>query len=53
MKMVAGPDAALHGILLPVLVTAQPLKSDFRKARMVAQVRVAIARFLEYFDSPG
>jgi len=52
-KLAAEPDAALHGILVPLLTAAQALKADPQKVSAVAEMRVAIAHYPQYFDDPG
>lgn len=52
-KLAAEPDAALHGILLPLLAAAQALQADPGKAEPVAAMRAALARYPLYFDDPG
>ena len=52
-RLAPGPDAALHGILLPLLRAAQALKADPGNAGAVADMRAAIARYPQYFDDPG
>ncbi len=47
------PDAALHGILVPLLGAAQVLKRDPRHLQAVADMREAIAHYPQYFDDPG
>lgn len=47
------PDAALHGILVPLLGAAQVLKRDPRNLQAVADMREAIAHYPQYFDDPG
>ena len=52
-KLAAGPDAALHGILVPLMGAAQVLKADPKKVSAVADMRAAIARYPQYFTDPG
>ncbi len=52
-KLAAEPDAALHGILVPLLSAAQALKAHPDKVAAVARMRTAIARYPQYFDDPG
>ncbi|RCS28956.1 DnrO protein [Rhodanobacter denitrificans] len=52
-KLSAEPDAALHGILVPLLTAAQALKADPQKVSAVADMRAAIAHYPEYFNDPG
>ncbi|MFC5526944.1 DnrO protein [Rhodanobacter ginsengisoli] len=46
------PDAALHGILVPLLRAAQVLKQDPHNRRAVADMREAIAHYPQYFNDP-
>jgi hypothetical protein len=52
-KLSTQPDAALHGILVPLLTAAQALKADPAKVSAVADMRAAIAHYPQYFDDPG
>ena len=52
-KLSAEPDAALHGILVPLLTAAQALKADPAKVSAVADMRAAIAHYPQYFNDPG
>ncbi|TPG11157.1 DnrO protein [Rhodanobacter glycinis] len=52
-KLAAEPDAALHGILVPLLSAAQTLKADPKKVGAVADMRAAIAHYPQYFNDPG
>lgn len=52
-KLSAEPDAALHGILVPLLSAAQALKADPKKVSAVADMRAAIAHYPQYFNDPG
>ncbi len=52
-KLAAEPDAALHGILVPLLGAAQALKNDPKHVEAVARMRAAIARYPQYFNDPG
>ena len=52
-KLAAEPDAALHGILVPLLSAAQALKADPKKVGAVAEMRAAIAHYPQYFNDPG
>lgn len=47
------PDAALHGILVPLMSAAQTLKAYPKKVGAVADMRAAIARYPQYFNDPG
>ncbi|KRE86623.1 DnrO protein [Rhodanobacter sp. Soil772] len=52
-KLAPEPDAALHGILVPLLGAAQALKADPQKVGAVADMRAAIAHYPQYFNDPG
>lgn len=53
-KLDAAPDAALHGILVPLLGAAQALKADpAGHVAAVGDMRAALARYPQYFDDPG
>jgi hypothetical protein len=52
-KLSARPDAALHGILVPLLSAAQSLKADPANLAAVAAMREALARYPQYFNDPG
>jgi hypothetical protein len=52
-KLSAEPDAALHGILVPLLGAAQSLKANPANVAAVATMREALARYPHYFDDPG
>ncbi|EIM02924.1 DnrO protein [Rhodanobacter thiooxydans] len=52
-KLSAEPDAALHGILVPLMSAAQTLKADPKKVSAVADMRAAIAHYPQYFNDPG
>ncbi len=52
-KLSAEPDAALHGILVPLLGAAQALKADPHDVKAVDDMRAALARYPQYFDDPG
>jgi hypothetical protein len=52
-KLAAEPDAALHGILVPLLSAAQTLKADPNKLGAVADMRAAIAHYPQYFNDTG
>lgn len=52
-KLAAEPDAALHGVLLPLLGAAQALKADPQKVAAVADMRAAIANYPTFFNDPG
>lgn len=52
-KLTAEPDAALHGILIPLLSAAQTLKADPSSTAPVAVMRSAIAAYPRYFADPG
>lgn len=52
-KLAPEPDAALHGILAPLLGGAQALKQNPQNLKAVARMREAIAHYPQYFDDPG
>lgn len=52
-KLAAEPDAALHGILVPLLGAAQALKADPQDVKAVADMRTALAHYPQYFNDPG
>ena len=52
-KLAAEPDAALHGILVPLLGAAQALKVNPQNVKAVADMRAALARYPQYFNDPG
>ena len=52
-ELAADPDAALHGILVPLLGAAQALKADPQNVKAVADMRTALAHYPRYFNDPG
>jgi hypothetical protein len=52
-KLSAEPDAALHGILVPLLTAAQALQANPDNLTPVADMRAALAHYPQYFDDPG
>lgn len=52
-KLAAAPDAALHGILVPLLSAAQALKADPQGVQAVADMRTALAHYPQYFNDAG
>ncbi len=52
-KLSAEPDAALHGILVPLLTAAQAMQANPDNAAPVADMRAAIAHYPRYFNDPG
>jgi len=52
-SLAAEPDAALHGILAPLLTAAQALKHDPAHMAAVADMRTALSHYPQYFDDPG
>lgn len=52
-KLAADPDAALHGILVPLLGAAQALKADPQNIKAVADMRATLAHYPQYFNDPG
>lgn len=52
-KLAAEPDAALHGILVPLQGAAQTLKSDPQNLKTVADMRAALSHYPQYFNDAG
>jgi hypothetical protein len=52
-KLAPEPDAALHGILVPLLSAARAMKADPKEIKAVADMRAAIARYPQYFNDPS
>lgn len=52
-KLDTEPDAALHGILVPLLGAAQALKAHPHDVAAVADMRAALAHYPQYFNDPG
>ena len=52
-KLAAAPDAALHGILVPLIGAAQALKADPHDVKAVAEMRAVLGRYPQYFNDPG
>lgn len=52
-KLSAEPDAALHGILAPLLGAAQALQSNPKDMKAVAEMREALSHYPHYFHDPG
>lgn len=52
-KLEPTPDAALHGILVPLLTAAQALKANPSDTAQVARMRDIIAAYPRYFDDSG
>ena len=52
-KLAPDADAALHGILVPLLGAAQRLGDDPQAIAAVATMRNAMAAYPRYFDDPG
>ena len=52
-KLAAEPDAALHGILVPLLGAAQALKADPKNVKPVADMHAALAHYPQYFNDRG
>lgn len=52
-KLPPDADAALHGILVPLLGAAQTLSDDPQAIAAVATMRDAVAGYPRYFDDPG
>ncbi|HET8899280.1 MAG TPA: DnrO protein [Rhodanobacteraceae bacterium] len=51
-KLAPDADAALHGMLLPLLGAANKLRDNPRDVPQVAVMREAIAAYPHYFDAP-
>lgn len=51
-KLAPAADAALHGMLVPLLAGAAELKKDPKDIAAVAAMRNAVADFPRYFDYP-
>lgn len=51
-KLDADADAALHGILVPLLTAAQRLDKDPRDLTAIAAMRDAVAAYPQRFDDP-
>ena len=51
-KLDADADAALHGILLPLLAAAQRLDKDPHDVSAIAAMRAAVAGYPQRFDDP-
>jgi len=47
------PDAALHGMLVPLLGAAHKLRADPHDVAQVQVMREAVADYPRYFDDPG
>lgn len=52
-KLTPEPDAALHGILAPLLGAAQALQASPKNVKAVAEMREALSHYPEYFNDPG
>ncbi len=52
-KLKPKPDAALHGILVPLLAAAQKLKVDPADTAPVASMREVISAYPRWFDDTG
>ncbi|MFI4959588.1 MAG: DnrO protein [Lysobacterales bacterium] len=52
-KLAPAPDAALHGVLVPLLDGAQALRADPKNLEAIARMREAIAHYPQYFNDPG
>ena len=52
-KLAPEADAALHGILVPLLGAAQALSDDPQDIAAVARMRDAVEGYPRYFDDPG
>ncbi len=51
-KLAAAPDAALHGMLVPLLAGAAALKKDPKYMAAVTAMRDAVADYPRYFNDP-
>ncbi|MGH8122974.1 MAG: DnrO protein [Rudaea sp.] len=51
-KLAPAPDAALHGMLAPLLAGAAALKKDPKDLAAVSAMRNAVADYPRYFDDP-
>ena len=51
-KLAPAADAALHGMLGPLLVATQRLQKDPQDKALVAAMRDAVADYPRYFDDP-
>ncbi len=51
-KLAADADAALHGMLVPLLAAAQRLKKNPQDMAAVVAMRSAVADYPRYFDDP-
>lgn len=51
-KLAPDADAALHGILLPLLAAAQRMKKDTRDMAAIAAMRSVVADYPRHFDDP-
>jgi hypothetical protein len=52
-KLSAAPDAALHGILVPLRTAVQALQANPDNRKPAADMRAALAHYPRYFDDPG
>ncbi len=51
-KLAPEPDAALHGMLVPLLAAAQKFKADPEDMGQLAAMREAVAGYPHYFEAP-
>lgn len=51
-KLAPEPDAALHGMLAPLLAAVQAFESDPTDMRQIEAMRAAVADYPRYFDAP-
>ncbi|MEO7066540.1 MAG: DnrO protein [Rhodanobacter sp.] len=51
-QLAAEPDAALHGILLPLLKSAQALQADPKDVHAITEMRETVAQYPRYFNDP-
>jgi hypothetical protein len=52
-KLAPEPDAALHGILVPLLAAARRLAAEPSDVGTVAAMREAVASYPQHFDDPS
>jgi hypothetical protein len=52
-KLAPDADAALHGMLVPLIASTQALKKNPQDMAAVAAMRAAVAGYPRYFDDPG
>ncbi|MFC5437061.1 DnrO protein [Rhodanobacter umsongensis] len=52
-KLAPDADAALHGMLVPLVASTQTLKRNPKDMAAVAAMRAAVADYPRYFNDPG